>query len=62
MTIDRGQLIYALVLAATALFVLSGMVGFRHRRAVRIAAVAVYGAGFLAVAVYAALWLAGIVG
>lgn len=62
MIFDRNQLISALVLAATALFLMAMAPGFRYRRAARIAALAIYGATFLAVALYVVLWLRGIVG
>lgn len=59
---NRNQMISALILAATALFLMTGMPGFRWRRPVRIAAVAIYGATFVGVVVYVVLWLCGIVG
>jgi hypothetical protein len=59
---DTQQLIAAAALAATALFVASVGPGFPFRRATRIAAVALYGATFVAVLVYVALWSFGIVG
>jgi len=62
MTVDRTQMISATVLVATALFVMSVGPGFRYRRATRIAAVALYGATFVAVLIYVALWSIGIVG
>jgi len=55
-------MISALVLAATALFLFSVAPGMRFRRQARIAAIAIYGAGFLAIVVYVVLWAAGIVG
>ena len=61
MTFDRNQTIAALVLAATALFLMSVMPGARHRRAVRIATLAVYGATLLGVIVYVVLWACGLV-
>jgi hypothetical protein len=62
MNFDRNQLISALILVATALFLMSGMRGFRHRRAARFAVLTVYGATVLGVAVYVVLWLCGIFG
>ena len=59
---EPGQLITALALAATALFLMAGPPRFRWRRQARIAALALYGAAFLAAAVYALLWALGIVG
>ncbi len=55
-------MITALVLAATALFLMTMAPGFRWRRQARVAALAVYGATLLGVLVYIALWLCGIVG
>ncbi|HXC26469.1 MAG TPA: hypothetical protein VNV38_00835 [Stellaceae bacterium] len=62
MTLDRNQAIAALVLAATALFLMSGAPGFRWRRQARLAAVVVFGAAFLGVVIYVALWALDIVG
>jgi hypothetical protein len=62
MTVDRSQMISALVLAATALFLFSVAPGMRFRRQARIAAIAIYGAALLGVVVYVVLWLGGIVG
>jgi len=59
---DRNRMIAALVLAVTALFLLSGAPGFRYRRAARSAAIVGYAAVFLAVAIYVGLWFCGIVG
>ncbi|HTW51932.1 MAG TPA: hypothetical protein VME45_08575 [Stellaceae bacterium] len=59
---NRNQMISALVLAATALFLCSVAPGMRWRRQARIAAIAVYGAAFVAVVVYVVLWAGGIVG
>lgn len=55
-------MIQALALAATVLFLMTMAPGFRWRRQVRIAALALYGALLIGVAVYVVLWLAGIVG
>jgi hypothetical protein len=62
MTMDRNQAFAALVLAATALFLFSVAPGVRFRRQARIAAIAVFGATFLGVAIYVVLWALGIVG
>lgn len=59
---DRNQLISALIVAATALFLLASAPGVRSRRLFRNAALALYGAAFLGAIVYVGLWLAGIVG
>jgi hypothetical protein len=62
MPFDMQRLIAASVLAATALFLMSQRVGSdRGRRAMRIAAVAVYGALAGVVVIYIGLWLAGAV-
>jgi hypothetical protein len=55
--IDPGRMLGALVLAATALFLLCGRLPAPYSRLARIAAVAVYGAAFLGALVYAGLWL-----
>lgn len=47
----------ALVLAATALFLMAVAPGFRWRRQARAAALIVYGAAVLGVVVYIVLWL-----
>jgi hypothetical protein len=62
MTVDRDQMISALVLAATALFLFSVAPGMRFRRQARVATLAVYGATLLGVIIYVVLWLFGIVG
>jgi hypothetical protein len=59
---DLDQMIAALVLAATVLFLMTMAPGFRWRRQARIAALAVYGATFLGVVVYVVLWACGVVG
>jgi hypothetical protein len=59
---DLDQMIAALVLAATVLFLMTMAPGFRWRRQARAAALAVYGATFLGVVVYAVLWACGVVG
>ncbi|HWB49342.1 MAG TPA: hypothetical protein VG651_09550 [Stellaceae bacterium] len=60
MRFDAQRLIAALLAAATALFLMSGAPGFRYRRQMRIAAVAVYGALLAAILVWVALWLVGV--
>ena len=57
MTFDRNRMLSALVLAATALFLMAVAPGFRWRRQARVAALAVYGAAVLGVVVYIVLWL-----
>ena len=56
---DRQRLVGALVLAATALFLVAVAPGFRYRRAARRVAVAVYAIVSAGVAVWAVLWLVG---
>jgi hypothetical protein len=60
MQFDMQRLIAAVLLAATALFLLSQRLGGRYRRAAMVGAVTVYGALAAAVVVYAGLWLAGV--
>ena len=62
MTFNPNQTISALVLVATALFLMTMAPWFPWRRQARIAALAIYGATLLGVVVYIALWLCGIVG
>jgi len=57
---DRQRAVLALVLAATALYLMAVAPGFRYRRAARLAALAIYGAACALVLVLAALWLFGI--
>lgn len=57
MIFDRNRMLSALVLAATALFLMAVAPGFRWRRQARVAALAVYGAAVLGVVVYIVLWL-----
>jgi hypothetical protein len=57
---DRQQLISALLLAATALFLIAVAPGFRYRRVTRIAALAVYAIALGVALVFVGLWLAGI--
>jgi hypothetical protein len=56
---DPQRLVAALMLAATALFLLAVAPGFRYRRAARIAAIAVFAVVFTGVVVWVVLWLAG---
>jgi len=58
--LDFGRLVAALALVTAALFVLSGQVSWRFARHVRRAAVAVFGAVFIAVLIYCGLWLLGV--
>ena len=60
MTLDRQQLIGALITLATALFLMAVAPGFPYRRAARRAAMAVYGAALIGVAVWVGLWLLGV--
>ena len=62
MTFDPNRTISALVLAATALFLMAVAPGFRWRRQARVVALVVYGATFFGVVVYVVLWLCGFVG
>jgi uncharacterized membrane protein len=57
---DRQRLVSALMLAATALFLLAVAPGFRYRRAARVAAITVYAVAFTGVVVWAVLWWLGI--
>ena len=59
---DRNQLIGVFLLAATALFLMSGQPWMRYRRAARVGAITVYGTGLLGVLVWVGLWLLGIDG
>lgn len=56
--LDRQRLILALILAATALYLLAVAPGFRYRRAARILAVTVYAAAFIGVVAWVLLWFA----
>ena len=60
MTFDRQRLIGALITVATALFLMAVSPRFPYRRAVRVAAIVIYGAVFLGVVVWVVLWLLGI--
>ncbi len=53
---DRQRLILALILAATALYLLAVAPGFRYRRAARTMAVSVYAAAFVGVCAWVFLW------
>jgi len=55
--LDRQRLILALVLAATALFLIAVAPGFRYRRAARTMAVTVYAVAFVGVCAWIFLWL-----
>jgi hypothetical protein len=57
--VDRQQIFAVLIGSATVLFVAAGAPGFRYRRQVRIAAVAVYGVALVVVLAWVAMWLAG---
>ena len=57
---DRQRLVSALMLAATALFLLAVAPGFRYRRAARIAAITVFTVVFTGVVVWTVLWSLGI--
>jgi len=57
---DRQRLVAALMLAATALFLLAVAPGFRYRRAARIAAITVFAAVFTGVVVWVVLWWLGL--
>ena len=56
---DLEHLLGALVTLATVMFLVAVAPGFRHRRAARLAAIAIFAVLFVAVAVWAALWLEG---
>jgi hypothetical protein len=53
---DRQQLISALMLAATALYLIAAAPGFRYRRATRIAALALYGVAVAVALVFVGIW------
>ncbi|HWD58683.1 MAG TPA: hypothetical protein VG308_10415 [Stellaceae bacterium] len=61
MTLDREQAVAALVMAATALFLISVAPGMRYRREARIAAVTAFALALGAALVWSALWLAGVI-
>ena len=56
---DRQRLVSALLLAATALFLMASAPGFGYRRALRRAGIAVYAIAMAVVLVWVVLWLAG---
>ena len=62
MRFDMQRLVAAVLLAATALFLMSQRLRGQYRRAAIVALVAVYGALAAGVLVYVGLWLAGAVG
>lgn len=57
---DAQRVIAAVLLAATALFLMSQWPGGRHRRAAMIAAIAIYGVLVAGVVVYVGLWAVGV--
>jgi hypothetical protein len=57
---DRQRLIGALVLLATALYLIAVAPGFRYRRATRLVALTVYAIAIGVVLVWIALWLIGV--
>jgi hypothetical protein len=57
---DRQRAALALVLAATALYLMAGAPWFRYRRIARIGAVVLYGVAMALILVSIALWLLGI--
>jgi hypothetical protein len=57
---DRQRLVAALMLAATALFLIAQRVPSRYRRALQIAAITVFAVVFTGVAVWVVLWWLGI--
>lgn len=62
MQFDLQRLIAAVLLAATALFLMSQRLGGRHRRAAMVGAIAIYGALAAGIVIYVGLWFAGVVG
>ena len=54
--IDRQRLILALILAATALYLIAVAPGFRYRRAARTLAVTVYAIAFIGAVAWMLLW------
>jgi hypothetical protein len=54
--IDRQRLILALILAATALYLIAVAPGFRYRRAARTLAISVYAVTFIGVCAWVLLW------
>jgi hypothetical protein len=57
--LDRERLVQGLMYVAMALFVSGALVSTRHWRAVRWAAVGLYGAAVVVVLVWIGVWLAG---
>ncbi|MBV9553272.1 MAG: hypothetical protein JO032_10815 [Alphaproteobacteria bacterium] len=58
--LDETRAIGALAMLATLMFLVSVAPGMRHRRAARLAAIAVYAAVAAGVAIWSALWLFGV--
>ena len=56
---DTQQLVVAVTLVATVLFLMSGAPGFRYRRQARIGSIVVYCAALAIVVAWVLLWLAG---
>lgn len=56
---SEERAVAALLLLATAMYLIAVAPGFRHRRALRIAAIAVYAVAFVVAAGLSVLWLAG---
>jgi hypothetical protein len=54
--IDRQRLILALILAATALYLIAVAPGFRYRRVARTMAISVYAVAFIGVCAWVVLW------
>jgi multisubunit Na+/H+ antiporter MnhB subunit len=57
---NEERIVPALVLLATAMYLIAVAPGFRRRRSLRIAAIAVYAFAFAVAAGLVLLWLAGI--
>jgi hypothetical protein len=56
---NEERIVPALLLLATTMYLIAVAPGFRRRRALRIAAVAVYALAFLIVAGLVVVWFAG---
>ena len=54
--LDRQRLILALILAATALYLIAVAPGFRYRRAARTMAISVYAVAFIGACAWVLLW------
>jgi hypothetical protein len=54
--LDRQRLILALILAATALYLIAVAPGFRYRRAARTMAISVYAVAFIGACAWVVLW------